>query len=135
VVEATGAVEVHDEGFRAQRARPHALALLPGRNAGQIRRLARRYGADVVEVRRPDDLLAWCRASGLGLGEQVVDELLGAEAGERRRARRRSARSSALRVVAAVLVSIVLLLLGSAYVSHAPGSSEIFGRTGKVESR
>jgi hypothetical protein len=135
VVEATGAVEVHDEGFRAERARPHALVLLPGRNAGLLHRLAERYGAEVAEVARPDDLLAWCRERGLGLDERTVDELLGLEAGDRRAARRRSARRNALRVAAAVVVSIALVLLGLAFVSDSSGPGDRFGRTGPVESR
>ena len=77
VVEAWGAVEVHRDGFRAQWARPYALVLLPGRYAKQIRRLAAAHCADVIEVRRPDDLLAVCRERRFGLPEPVVADLLG----------------------------------------------------------
>ena len=34
IVECDGPVEVHAQGFRARRGRPHALVLLPGRNRG-----------------------------------------------------------------------------------------------------
>ena len=105
IVEADGAVEVHEEGFRAQRARPYAFVRLPGRNPFLIERLAAAYGAEVLDLRRAEELLAVCRERSLGLQEPVVEELLGAEAiAERRRARARRRRNDALRVVAALLV-------------------------------
>ena len=42
ILQASGAVEVHADGFRAERGRPHALALLPNGNARQLERLADR---------------------------------------------------------------------------------------------
>jgi hypothetical protein len=105
IVEADGAVEVHEDGFRAQRARPYAFVRLPGRNPFLIERLAAAYGAEILDLRRPEELLAVCRERRLGLQEPVVEELLGAEAiAERRRARARQRRSDALRLVAALLV-------------------------------
>jgi hypothetical protein len=53
IAEASGGIEVHDDGFRAERARPYALVLAPGRNARLVRRLAEAYGAQVVEADRP----------------------------------------------------------------------------------
>ena len=61
IVEVDGAVEVHEEGFRAERARPYAFVRLPGRNPFLIDRLAAAYGAEVLDLRRPEELLAVCR--------------------------------------------------------------------------
>lgn len=115
IVEADGAVEVHEEGFRAERARPYAFVRLPGRNPFLIDRLAAAYGAEVLDLRRPEELLAVCRERGLGLQEPVVEELLGAdalEAGRRARARRR--REDALRVAVALLVVALACVLALA---------------------
>ena len=79
IVEADGAVEVHEDGFRAQRARPYAFVRMPGRNPFLIERLAAAYGAEVLDLRRAEELLAVCRERGLGLREPVVEELIGAE--------------------------------------------------------
>jgi hypothetical protein len=106
IVEADGTVEVHEDGFRAQRARPYAFVRLPGRNPFVIERLAAAYGAEVLDLRRPEDLLAVCRERSLGLQEPVVEELIGARrspsAAAPARARRRN---DTLRVVAALLVA------------------------------
>jgi hypothetical protein len=106
ILEAAGAVEVHADGFRAERGRPLALALLPNRNARQLERLAEAYGVELLQLDGPDDLLAHCRDRGLGLSEGVVAELVGSEnlAADRRRRRRRG-------VLAAVWIVIVALLL------------------------
>jgi hypothetical protein len=118
IVEADGAVELHEDGFRAERARPYAFIRLPGRNPFVIERLAATYGAEVLDLRRPEELLAVCRERGLGLQERVVEELLGAEAlAEGRRARARRRRTDALRVVAALLIvalaCVVALAMGA----------------------
>jgi hypothetical protein len=105
IVEADGAVELHEEGFRAQRARPYAFVRLPGRNPYAIERLAAAYGAEVLDLRRPEELLDVCRERRLGLQEPVVHQLLGAETIEdRRRARARQRRRDVLRVAAALLI-------------------------------
>ena len=115
IVEVDGAVEVHEDGFRAQRGRPYAFVRLPGRNPFLIERLAAAYGAEVLDLRRPDELLAVCRERSLGLEEPVVEQLLGADAiAERRRARARQRRRDALRVVAALLVIALLCALALA---------------------
>ena len=89
IVEAQGPTEVHEDGFRAERARPYALVLTPRGNPNLIRRLAERYDAAIVEVRGPAELLAYCREHRLGLDEEVVAGLLGAgDAETLRRARR-----------------------------------------------
>ncbi len=115
IVEADGAVEVHEEGFRAQRARPYAFVRLPGRNPFLIERLAAAYGAEVLDLRRPEELLAVCRERRLGLQEPVVEELIGAEAiAQRRRDRARQRRNDALRVVAALLAVALVCALALA---------------------
>jgi hypothetical protein len=114
IVEAEGDVEVHDEGFRAQRGRPYAFIRLPGRNPYLIERLGARYGVEVLDVRRPEDLLAICRERGLGLPEPVVIDLVGAEAiAERRRARVRMRRIAALRIAIAIVVLAALWVLAA----------------------
>jgi hypothetical protein len=133
IVEAAGAVQVHDEGFRAERARPYALVVLPGRNAKLVARLAERYRAEMVEVDGADELVAWCRDRGLGLEDEVVDQLLGADgAAQRVRARRRRTRKDAGRIAAALVVAAALLSLGGAFVSGPPSPNGVYGRTGWV---
>jgi hypothetical protein len=133
VVEADGAVEVHEDGFRAERARPHALVLTPGRNAALVERLADAYGVETLAVQRADDLLAWCRERGLGLSEAVVADLLGPRhAADRQRARRRRARADALRIVLALAIA-ALLVLGGLQIAGDPPEDRVFGRTGEVK--
>jgi len=136
VVEAAGAVEVHEEGFRAERGRPYALFLAPGRNAKLVARLCRRYGAELVHVQGRDAVLAWCHERALGLEQRTVDELLGPEdLAARRRMRRRKARGDALRVAATVVLSTALLLLGALFAKDRPGPHEHFGGTGPSQTR
>ena len=135
IVEVCGAIEVHDDGLRAQRARPYALVLAPGRNARLVRRLAEAYGTQVVEADGPDAVLAWCRAHGLGLEESVVAELLGpVEAEQRQRARRRKARVDALRIAVAVGVAALLVVLGLHVATDPPGDRVLHGRTGEIHT-
>lgn len=136
VVEARGEIEVHEEGFRAARARPHALLLMPGRNAALARRLGETYGLPVVEVRDAGDALQWCSARGLGLTEDVVAGLLGPDEIEARRAARRAkARTDRLRVAAAVAVAAALVVAGLQLVTDPPGERTLQGRTGEVKVR
>jgi hypothetical protein len=129
IVEAVGAIEVHEEGFRAQRARPYALVVVPGRNRALIARLAERYDAELVEVSGPDALVDWCRDRGLGLPEQAVDGLLGTDrAAARRRRRRRDARG----VAALLAIVAVTLSLGFAFANGPPSPDGVYGRTGWV---
>jgi hypothetical protein len=119
IVEVDGAVEVHDDGFRAERARPYAFVRLPGRNPFLIERLGAIYGAEVLDLRRPEELLAICRERGLGLPEPVVVDLIGAEAfEERRRERARMRREAIVRVVVVVATLVALCVLG-VIVDHA----------------
>ncbi len=133
VVEAWGDVQVHDTGFRAAYGRPHALVLQPGRNERLIRELARAYEAEVIELRKPDELLDHCRERRLGLDESVVDELLApGQAQARRRARRRQARTNVLRVVAAVFIGLVMFALGESLFADPHGTEALYGRTGAI---
>ena len=135
LVEASGAIELHEDGFRAQRARPHALFLVRGRNPGLVRRLAAAYAVPIVEARGPDEIVDWCRARGLGLDEPVVTELLGsATIAERRRARRRKARIQRLRVAAGLAAIAALLAIGLV-ATDTPCGETLSGRTGEVHVR
>lgn len=132
IVEAGGAIEVHEEGFRAERARPYVLVLTPGRNAKLVARLAAAYDARVVEVGGAAELLSWCRARGLGMDAPVVSELLGPEVADARRRERRSrARAAALRMAAALVVIALLLVLGLS-ATGPPGDRVLQGRTGEI---
>jgi hypothetical protein len=123
IVEADGVVEVHAEGFRAQRARPYAFVSVPGRHPALVDRLARTYGAEVLDLRRPAELLAVCEDRGLGLAEPVVAELLGATAlDEIRRARARARRRDAARLAAAALAAVALGAAGLAADAQQKGS-------------
>ena len=135
VLEAQGPVEVHEDGFRAQRGRPYALVAMPGRNTQLIRRLAERYGAEVVEVSGPDDLLAFCRERGLGMDREVVAELLGIDdIEERERAKLRKARIDLLRFVATVVACLLLIALGLTVITDPPGPRTLYGRTGEIHT-
>jgi hypothetical protein len=136
ILEAQGPVEVHDDGFRAQRGRPYALVAAPGRNVQLIRRLAERYDAEVVEAAGPDALLTFCRERGLGMDRDVVAELLGiADPDERERAKLRKARIDLLRYVAVVAACLLLIVLGLAVITDPPGERTLYGRTGEIHTR
>jgi hypothetical protein len=133
VVEAWGDVELHESGFRAAYGRPYALILQPGRNERLIRELAREYKAEVIELRKPAELLDHCRRRELGLEEHVVDELLApGHAQQRRRARRRQARTNVLRVAAAVIIGLVMFALGQQLFEDPHGPEVLSGRTGAI---
>ena len=131
VVEAGGAIEVHRDGFRAERARPFALMVAPRANAALAGRLASAYDAELVPVDGPDAILAWCRARGVGLEPAVVDELLGSAGVAEQRRRTRATR---LRFAAA-LAAIALLLGVGLVATDDPGDRTLQGRTGEVRPR
>jgi hypothetical protein len=132
IVEAQGAIEVHEDGFRATRARPYTLFITPGSNEALIRRLADRYGASVVEVRGPRALLEYCREHDIGMDETVVSELLGTgDFSKRQRAR---FRKDALRLVAALLVAGVLTAIGLQLTEKPPPGTKLYGRTGEIRT-
>jgi hypothetical protein len=133
IVEATGAIEVHADGFRAERARPYALVTTPGRNAKLTARLAERYAAMAVTVDGPHALLAWCHEHALGLDAQVVGHLLGTDVEQARRAATRRRRRTALaRGGAAVVVAGALLGAGLAFANGPHSPHGVAGRTGWV---
>jgi hypothetical protein len=135
VVEAEGAVELHHDGFRAERARPHALFAGPHANAQLVRRLAGAYGIEAVAVGDADAIVAWCRARGLGVTQDVLERLLGPEVvAEARRVRRRRARLVGLRIAAAVAAIAVLVGVGLA-ATGSPGDRTLSGRTGEIRVR
>lgn len=131
VVEARGAIEVHRDGFRAERARPFALMVLPRANAALAGRLATAYDAELVPVEGPDAILDWCRARGVGLEPAVVDELLGpAGVAEQRR----GIRARRLKFAAALATIALLVGVGLA-ATDDPGDRTLKGRTGEVRPR
>jgi hypothetical protein len=130
IIEATGAVEVHEDGFRAQRGRPHTLVVLPSRNARQIERLAETYDTELLRVRNAEELLDYCRAHGRGLAEATVTALVGPErlTRDRRRRRRRA-------LTRGLLVGASLLALGGLGIIVDPGAEHgktLHGRSGEV---
>lgn len=133
IVEADGAVELHEDGFRAERARPYAFVTSPGRNPKLIDRIAATYHAEVIEAPGPDAFLAWCRERRLGMDEQVVADLLGpAQLEERRRNRARKRRRDAFRIAAAVLIAALLAVVGITYLSDPPEDRVLKGRSGEI---
>jgi hypothetical protein len=135
IVEASGAIEVHEDGFRAERARPYALLLAPGRNAALAQRLGEAYQVPVVEAADADDVLAWCEEHGLGLAAPVVAGLLGADELEaQRRARKAKVRTGALRISVAVVVAALLVVLGLV-ATDPPDDRTLNGRAGEVRTR
>jgi hypothetical protein len=135
IAEACGAIELHEDGFRAERARPYALVLAPGRNAQLVRRLAEAYGAQVVEADGAEAVLDFCRARGVGLDESVVAQLLGpVTAEECRRARRARTRADALRLAAALAVVALLVVAGLRIATDPPGDRVLHGRTGEIHT-
>jgi hypothetical protein len=135
IVEASGAIEVHEDGFRAERARPYALLLAPGRNAALTHRLGEAYRVPVVEAADADAVLGWCREHGLGLGEPVVADLLGAdELDARRRAHKAKVRANVLRITAAAVVATLLVVIGL-LATDSPGDRTLNGRAGEVRTR
>jgi hypothetical protein len=125
VVEAEGATEVHEDGFRAERARPYALVLAPGRNAEQVRRLAREYDVEVAEVGGPRELVAWCQERGLGLSEAVVRDLVGP-------VKRR--KSGALKLVGALAVAGALVFAGLQLIPEPESGHKLKGRSGEIRT-
>ena len=128
VVEAGGAVEVHRDGFRAERARPFAFFVTPRGNAALVGRLAEAYRAEMVEADGPAELVDWCREHDLGLDAAVVDALIGPAGVEAVRRARRRAR---LRL-AAVAAAIALMVFLGLELTADPGDRPLFGRTGPV---
>lgn len=80
VIEAWGRVVLHPTGFRAEYARPVALfssVRAVGETRTMVERLARAYGADVIEFADRHDIVRTARDRGWGMAESVVAELVG----------------------------------------------------------
>jgi hypothetical protein len=134
VIEACGAVEVHEAGFRAERARPHAFVATRGRNVKLVRRLAEIYGTEVIDARGPVELVAWCRERDLGLDQRVVADLLGGPGfvAQSRHVRRARRRNDVLRVVAAFVLAALMIVLGAHFAVDPQGPRTLYGRTGQI---
>ena len=121
IVEAAGAVEVHEEGFRAERARPYAL-MVGRRHTALVHRLAERYGAEVIDASDPKDLIAFCTERGLGFDHEVVRSLIGAEELERlRRLRIERTRRTAAQITTAVMLMGALVRVSRSLGSDRQG--------------
>jgi hypothetical protein len=109
IVEAAGAVEIYEDGFRAERARPYAL-IAGRRHQALLHRLAERYGAELIDGRDADALMAFCRERGLGFGRSAVRELIGPEELERQRQLRleRTRRTTAQITTAVLLIGALV---------------------------
>jgi hypothetical protein len=133
IVEAAGPIELHEEGFRAQRARPHTLVIAPRRNARAVQRLARRHGVPTVTIGSADELAAYCHERGLGLEPGVVAELLGPDVRERaRRERAQARRRTTIRALVYTALVVAVAAFGIEFLSGPPSPHGVFGRTGWV---
>jgi hypothetical protein len=132
VMVAWGTIEVHEDGLRAQHARPHTFFAAPRANRALLDRLAARYGVPVVTVDGAHDVLEHCRRLGLGLDPAVVAELLGPERVALAATRRRRERRGWLRVAVALAVGAAMAAAGSAIFTDPPGPRVLTGRAGEV---
>lgn len=80
IVEAWGQVHIHAEGFRAQYARPVALALAGTPRRSDFGRLVEdvtiAHRAELLEVEDHEALLRHCEVRGFGMTRQAVEALL-----------------------------------------------------------
>jgi hypothetical protein len=140
IVAAWGEVELHESGFRAGYARPHALFLPAGHSDGYARRvkaLAAGQDAEVWEVESGHRLHRRCIEQNFGLSETAVRELLGSHLRRhRRRDRVRCWREAAMDLAGAaaalvigglfwwiILVAVVVSLLGDSEDDPAPAAT------------
>jgi hypothetical protein len=111
IVAAWGEVELHESGFRAEYARPHALLLPAGAGDGYTRRvraLAAGHDAEVWEVDSGHRLHRRCVEENLGLSEVAVNELLGAELRRQVRRDRLRRRGDAVIELGAAAIGLVI---------------------------
>jgi hypothetical protein len=83
VIEAQGRIEVHESGFRAERARVKALVAgidWPPVALAQIESVAAIYRVQVLQVGSAADVLDYCSEAGQVLERDTVEELLEPEA-------------------------------------------------------
>ena len=80
VVEAWGRIEVHEDGFRAEFARPHALILFPESfppiYAEILTVLARTYRVEVLRLTEADSVVSYCAERAPGMDQAAVERLL-----------------------------------------------------------
>ena len=79
IVEAAGRIELHPTGFRAERARPHALIIRRGSRSTVregVRSVADAYGAKLLEIGSADELVEYCERQGAVLDRGTVERLL-----------------------------------------------------------
>ncbi len=80
IVEAWGRIEVHEDGFRAEYARPHALVLFtdsfPDDYAEILAVLASTYRVGVVRVQEAGSLVVYCAENAPGMDPAAVERLL-----------------------------------------------------------
>ncbi len=80
VVEAWGRIEVHEDGFRAEYARPHSLVLFtdsfPDDYAEILAVLASTYRVGVVRVQEAGSLVLHCAENAPGMDPAAVEQLL-----------------------------------------------------------
>ena len=80
IVEAWGRIEVHEDGFRAEYARPHALVLFtdsfPDDYAEILAVLAATYRVGVVRVQEAGSLVLHCAEHAPGMDPAAVERLL-----------------------------------------------------------
>ncbi len=80
VIEAWGRVELREDGFRAEYARPVVLVAseaVKGSDYGMVvARVASRYRAEVFWFEQPQEVFDFCRERGFGLSRQTVGRLL-----------------------------------------------------------
>ena len=134
IVEARGAIEVHEDGFRAELARPYVARAGP-RAATPVcsSAVAEAYGAEVVEADGAGAVLAFCRERGLGLDESTVSQLLGPVAAEESpagAARKDTKGRPPARGRGGGLA--LLVVAGLQVVKDPPGERVLHGRTGEI---
>jgi hypothetical protein len=76
IIEAWGRVELHDDGFRAEYARPYALVEIKSLGLCDPKQVAAALGIPNLHFRDPGELARYCCAHGLGLDPAVIAELV-----------------------------------------------------------
>ncbi len=76
IVEAWGRVELHEDGFRAELARPYAIVHVEGYGTwNESREIAEAMGVEHLIFERVSDVAEYCEENGLGMDRATVAEL------------------------------------------------------------
>jgi hypothetical protein len=76
IVEAWGRVELHEDGFRAEFARPYAIVHVEGYGSwNESREIAEAMGVEHFVFERVADVAEYCEENGLGMNAATVAEL------------------------------------------------------------